>query len=245
MIGVGITTRNRPHVLEWSLRHFDTYHSKNESKFIIVDDNSTSDNAELNKNICKKYNIEYVFNDDRLGVAKTKNISANNLQTKFLFLFDDDTYPRRSGWDQHFILTYKKTNIEHFCYIREVDHIKRIYKNDDIEIFKDCLGSCCFFTKNCFDKLNGFDEEYGIFGFEHADISQRAFLNGFCGKLAGYYSPKNTQKFIYGLDTDYKTLKELTELGDVPFEFKSSTNNEPVNQYINDSLRIFNRKRKF
>lgn len=246
MIGIGISTRNRPRVLEWTLRHFEEFPSRYKSVIVVVDDNSTDENKEKNFEICMRYNIDYIYNHSRKGVAKTKNIcgkALEQLNCKHIFLFDDDTFPRAKNWDFQFIFASEKSKIQHFSYIREVDHIKMADRTSYAERYLDCMGCLCFFTKEAWKQLKGFDESYGLFGFEHADISQRAWKAGLCGKEQGYYSPRFAWKYIYNLDTDFKTLGELTALGPPSFEFASSTAQEPVKDYIAAAGQIFSQKR--
>lgn len=245
MIGVGITTRNRPETLDWSLQHFRRFKSISDSYFIVVDDNSDYENFLKNKSICEKYGINFIYNHNRKGIAGSKNECAKHLNTDYIFLFDDDCYPRKEGWDGIFINASIKTGIKHFTYTRDIHYIECIYCDENIKIFNHCLGVCNFFTKECFDAIGGYDEEYGLYGYEHADISQRAWHSGCCGEIKGYYSPVGVEEHLYSLDIDFAFKKELTELGEHKFLFKPLISTEPISDYMGISGSVWEKKKKF
>lgn len=221
---------------------------------IVVDDNSDYDSFKKNQKICEENNINFIYNHERKGIAATKNICASYLNTEYIFLFDDDCYPRKSGWDQVFIDATKRTGVKHFSYTRElitpgltgnVVHTEELTSEEGVSVFSQCFGVCNYFTKDCFDALGGFDENFGMYGYEHAELSQRAWDQGFCGKQRGYYSPTLAKEYLYSLDVDYGWLHEKTDLGDPPFEFKSSTSDEDMKKHIKIAETQFKKLRKF
>lgn len=245
MISISITTFNRPEVLEWSLRHFSKYKTFYDSDIVIVDDNSSHKIHLKNEAVCKKYGFKYFYNTTREGIAKSKNIGLKYFKDKeFYILFDDDCFPKSDNYDLTFIEAFQKTGIEHFVYTKEVDYIRSILKNEMYEVFESCFGMCLFFTKNIIDNIGYFDEEFGMYGYEHAEMSQRAFLNGFCGTIKGYISPVNCGDYIYSLDQDYKYLKQLTEFGNPNFKFLSSVDRNKQ-EYIRFADSIWKHKNKF
>jgi GT2 family glycosyltransferase len=245
MIGIGITTRNRSEVLQWCLLHFQTFKPSKAFTVVVVDDFSNPDEREKNKIICKNQNVEYIFNNERKGIAGAKNVCIGNLKdSDFIFLFDDDCFPKKSDWDLPFLLLAEK-GIEHSSYIRgDIHNNKKINKNIEYEVWKNSLGMCLFFTKQCLVSIGLYDENFGMYGYEHADMSIRASEQGFCPKFSihGYVCPIDAKNYIYSLDCDYELKNELTSLGKFDFVFSSTTKDDPLPEYLLISSRVFGSK---
>jgi hypothetical protein len=211
-----------------------------------VDDNSSENHKKINENLAKNYNYIYIYNDERKGIAGSKNNCLKNLiDCKEVFLFDDDCFPRNNDWDVPFISLVSE-GIEHssYCVLLDEPHNKKIIDSDNYFVINNGQGMCLFFTRKCLDTIGFYDENYGIYGYEHSDMSYRAKKAGFCKEYTlPYITPKNAHNFIYCLDLDYRWKNQLTELGPFTFEFKSSiAKEEPFNEYIKKSEKNFNSK---
>ena len=93
-IGIGITTRNRPDVIEFCVKQHLKHFNRN-AKYLVVDDNS--DDPDQNRKWAETIG-EYHYNEKRLGIAKSKNLCIKSLDVDHLFLFDDDCFPIRNDW---------------------------------------------------------------------------------------------------------------------------------------------------
>lgn len=126
MIGIGITTRNRDHVFLETLTNINKHRPKN-SILVVVDDASD----------VKKENLEvdkYYYFSKRVGIAKSKNKCLELLEKcDYIFLFDDDFYPIKEGWEKIYIETSKETGIQHFCFTfdfgQSIEEFKSIAKD--------------------------------------------------------------------------------------------------------------------
>jgi glycosyltransferase involved in cell wall biosynthesis len=109
MIGVGITTRNREYVFRKTLQEIRKFLPQS-AKLVVVDDNSDK----------RKHNLkvdEYFYFKQRAGIAKAKNKCIELLENcDDIFLFDDDFYPIKRGWEKIYIAAKDLTGCQHMCF---------------------------------------------------------------------------------------------------------------------------------
>ena len=187
-VGVGITTRNRPEVLDFTLRQFAKY--DNGLKYVIVDDNSDE--------IRSPDFGAYYYNKERLGVAKSKNRCIKLLNTDHVFLFDDDCFPTCENWwepwlDRYHHMTYSWPNMgkkEEFF---------------DITFWSGTLGCCLYLSRHALKTVGGFDPDFGIYGYEHYELTNRIFRSGIVPHR--YISPKDPCIWSFDAQGDYEDFK--------------------------------------
>jgi len=195
-LGIGVTTYNRPEVSQLCISQIEK-HTENYQLFVTND----------------------LF--DRKGIAWRKNECLRALKDcDYIVLFDEDCFPIKKGWDWHLVYCSAATKEQHFLYLKETSHIKKIKEDYLVSYYNNCGGCMMFITKEVIEKVGGFNKDYGLYGFEHAGYSIR--INK-CGLTSMRYpSPKNIGEYIYSLDydnyidwgLDHKpslTLKELKE----------------------------------
>jgi len=106
-IGIGITTRNRLELVQrcvLMIKQFSKF-----DKLIVIDDASEIP-VELP-------DTEVFRFDEQQGIAKAKNKCLSYLkECDHIFLFDDDCWPIKDGWQEHYIDTSIRTKCYHFCY---------------------------------------------------------------------------------------------------------------------------------
>ena len=145
------------------------------------------------------------------GVAYSKNQNLKTLQDNdYIFLFDDDCYPVKEGWADYFI----NSKQNHLLYLTKI-HNKIIIK-DDIEIYQDCGGVFMFLTKKDIEKAGAFNEEFGLWGFEHADYSRR--ISPSCP----YQMLVGTEDYLYAEDYSNPNHKSSITNEEKNFHFKKN-----------------------
>ena len=221
MIGVGITTRNRPECLETSLRHFQRFGYGD--KIVVIDDNSElwRVNKTVIDNSC--VDVKYKLSNTRLGIAKAKNACLAELQDcDHVFLFDDDAWPMADGWAQRWIDINKYNSIGHSMFGVDCDanedvnkafraHIKEVARIGDFDhqmiAMSNCFGVLLYFNRECLDAIGGYDHSaQNVYGYEHAQVSERAGKAGFT-KGHKYICPAVSMELIYSVDLTYNWLK--------------------------------------
>jgi GT2 family glycosyltransferase len=192
MVGIGITTRNRPDVLEFVIGQFNKYYS-DELKFVVVDDNS--DEPDLNRRWAEQLG-EYQFNEERLGIAKSKNECIKLLNdVDHILLFDDDCFPIKKNWWVPWT-----EGAEHMVYaLRPLIGRKALV--DNTIWWNGCLGCCLYFSRHAIDVLGGFDKRFKIAGFEHVEITGRAKRAGLIPHP--YITPRDTGVWSFDASGDF------------------------------------------
>ena len=167
-IGIGVTTYKRPECLaKWK--------------------------EQIDKTITNDHVIIHVAEDtdeDRKGIAYRKNECLRALKDcDYIFLFDDDCYPIQAGWMDFFI----NSGHEHLLFCSPKHHkIRGVF--NDVTIYEESAGVFLFICKSAIDRVGGFNEEFGIYGFEHANYSNRILGTKFYPVL------NNTDVYLYAED---------------------------------------------
>ncbi len=194
MIGIGVTTYNRPQHLQHFVEQIEA-HTENFKLYIARD-----------------------TTEDRKGVAARKNECLKNLKDcKYIFLFDDDCFPIKNEWDSHFIQAHLLSGEHHFLYLRETAAIRPVKTEAGIIEYSNCGGCMMFLTQKVINKVGGFNKDYGLYGYEHAGYSSRIHQAGLTS--APYLCPKDSHKFIYSMDYDHYLDFPFTHVSSMRGEF--------------------------
>lgn len=150
---------------------------------------------------------------ERKGVAYRSNELLRHLKDcDYVFLFNDDCFPIAPGWAEWFIEAYKTCSQHHFLFLKETPTIKKTdskrvqhsvygfgYEGIEINSFNNCSGCFMFLTKKVIEKVGAFNEEFGLYSFEHAEYSKRIHLAGLT-PMGEYLCPAGADKYIYSMD---------------------------------------------
>ena len=244
-LAIGIITRNRSNMLEFALKHFKVYQPSLPYTLVVSDDDSEEAEHIRNMQLCQEYGVEYVYNTPRLGIAKNYNSAIDffkEIPYDYMFLFNDDCFPQQEHWDDCFVDLVDE-GIHHSQYLQPVSCVQVERHDKNYSVYTNCLGVCLFFSKKAIEKLKGMNPEFGIYGFEHAEMSYRANNIGLNNHIGKYISPNDATKFIYSMDIDLTWFNRKTELGDYEFEHKSSLEPERhlIDEYIAHNTHVFGR----
>lgn len=159
MVGIGITTYNRPEVFAKTLAEIKRY-LPNGAKLVVVDDCSVIP--------CPDATHRFEVNK---GAATAKNKCFELLQDcEHIFLFDDDTYPIVKGWE----LPYIESGYNHLNYTFKY-HKAEI---NGIMVCDNPNGCMMYFRRQVLDKVGGFDTTFGKYGYWHGSMSCRIYNAG-------------------------------------------------------------------
>ena len=172
IIGIGITCHNRPSMTNVCLDAYKKF-SPN-AEIIIVDDGSTP-----------PYPRATDRNKNSKGIAYAKNRCLMLLEhCDYIFLSDDDNYPKKFGWEQEYIEAHKKTGCHFFSLTWSREQAGKhgghpiVKKHEHITEYSHACGVLIFMTNECLKKIGGFDLRFGKFGHEHIDLQRRAYNAG-------------------------------------------------------------------
>jgi hypothetical protein len=248
MFGIGITTRNRPDILDIGLRHFEAF-TPDLSNYRFFVHNDSEDPAVLNQYaaVLKKYQFATTnAKVGRLGIAKAKNQCIKALDgCSDLFLFDDDAFPKQIGWADYYAETAKNARVHHLMHLGEAGGHKAIgtFADGSVTGFSGCFGVLLYYTKTAIRVLGGYDPRFGIYGHEHAQISKRAYQAGLSGKIGPYVTPTKTRDFVYSMDLEWNLLKvnaPLIDMNSVAFRSSIADELHKKDEYIQHNTRYFN-----
>lgn len=198
MIGIGITTKNRKHILEQTVRAIQKY-SVEYDYFIHV----VNDGGEPIEN-WKELGIDaYTENEESLGIPRAKNQNLTELMRhqncREIFLFDDDTRPTHSGWN----LIFHDLPEPHSMYIfpgfgNQTSGIRLLGSDGNLGWYDHVRGCLLYYRREVIETVGGFDPIFGKGMYEHTDLSDRIFAFGLTHHQ--YNAPLNGGDYIYCLD---------------------------------------------
>lgn len=250
-IGVGITTRNRSEVLDACLRHFDQF-STIVDRLVVVDDNSEETHRERLTTALTHVSIPHVLrsSDKRLGISKAKNACLAALQDcDHVFLFDDDAWPQKEGWEEYWIKCSKVNKIGHSMWLCDYPGLNTVIRKTgtvgsgttEMSVFNNCLGVALYFSRNCLQALGGYDTSAeNVYGYEHAQMSTRAKQAGFTYNN-NYVAPSNCAEYVYSIDISWGWMQKNAPLTDISaINIQSSVSVEESNKHnLNSRLMSF------
>lgn len=181
-IGIGITTKDRPHLLKALV---DSIHKHTDMSNVLlhIEDDSI----------------------EQLGVAKRKNNCLRALKgCEAVFLMDDDIEIIKDNWIEFFI----ESKQDHLLFLNRGLHNKKpieinLFDENElrytVEHYQDCGGVFMFMTKKAIDKVGAFNEKFEKYGFEHAEYSNRIL-----GETRNYPMLKKTDQYLFA--HDYSTV---------------------------------------
>jgi hypothetical protein len=113
----------------------------------------------------------------------------------------------------------------HFMYLHETPSVKRTemrhfeaaLRCTTINIYDNALGVMLFMTREAVEKVGAFCPNFGVYGYEHANYSNRVALTGL-SPVGRYACPAGAEEYIYSLDIDnsrpewHKKLKHKSSM---------------------------------
>jgi glycosyltransferase involved in cell wall biosynthesis len=183
-IGIGITTYNRERILKSTIEKIKKF-TKPPYKLVIVDDGSVTPFTDAT----------YRFSTNQ-GSPISKNKCIELLEgCEHIFLFDDDTYPIKDGWEKAYI----NSNVPHlnytFKYAFNVVNGVRHLENPN--------GCMMYLHRSVIDTVGGFDTGFIKYGYWHGAFSNRVYNSGLIPHP--FIDIVDSKEYIYCLDEKPKT----------------------------------------
>jgi len=228
-IAIGITTFNRSKWLDEVIDNINKY-TENEYRLVIACD------SEESANYCKKKEYNYI-GGDRLGIAKNKNRCIKyfeNYDYDYMFLFDDDTYPIKKGYDNWWINGMKAFGVHALVFSpgKQYGEPMNKFKHGDYILQNFKLDGGCFltFSKKAINTIGGFHPKFNIYGFEHSELNNRCYRAGLIPMER--MSLANCDEWMEGKDM----LNVLGKLNDDDRLFDQREKEEKIDRAINQNL---------
>lgn len=164
-IGIAITERNRYNDFLKSYNEIIKFAPKG-AKIVVIDDASDIPFKEAT------FRFEH-----NVGIARSKNKCIELLEDcEHIFLFDSDCYPKVKDWH----LPYINSGHKHLMYLFQDfptgpqlndSHVE--YEDDEIKALSHPRGCMLYVHNDCINKVGGMRPEFGIWGIDHLEMSER------------------------------------------------------------------------
>lgn len=193
-IVVGIPTLNNPDMLSECIDAIYKTHDMYKGldiKVLVIDDNSSEENLEKNKEICASHGLDLLMNSERRGVPACWNLLTRHYQSDYTILINDDIIVRHN-WIDVVLYTLKNNYgigvvglnaFEGENYNRPENNVPtyveaKILLGGNLHPILSARGFAFGFRTRDFDQICGFDETYFCF-FEEIDfnLSMMKYLN--------------------------------------------------------------------
>ncbi len=89
-IGIGIPVYNDYILSSYLLDSIMCCTDRKLFNIIVLDDGSAADNRKYLEDVCKGYNVDFIYNDHNMGVPKSWNILVRHLNTDYIILLNND-----------------------------------------------------------------------------------------------------------------------------------------------------------
>lgn len=176
LIGVAITTHNRPEVLAETLAAFRALSP--DIPVIVVDDGSETPAT-------VPPGVALVRHEFPLGIPAAKNrciAELMALKAENLFLFDDDTRPLVSDWWRPYLESVEphlQHSWSHSAMGKPVPRMDVVYQDYSLISYGWSMGCMLYVTAEVVRRVGGMRWEFGQGMEEHGEYSQRIHNAGF------------------------------------------------------------------
>jgi glycosyltransferase involved in cell wall biosynthesis len=209
MLGVAITTRNRPALAEWSVAH--TLRHTPHGRVIVIDDCSDEPFTYPN--------IEIHRSPRRLGVAAAKTACLWYLRDcDPIILLDDDYWPVRDGWTEPLEEAYHVGDIHHLVsapaytdqrVMQPWDthfHVMGRWPcgNQTLYQMDNCAGMLLFMTQRTLREVGALNILPAFYGYEHAAYSIRCSRAGLMGDKGPYLTVAGHCDYMWSTDFQFR-----------------------------------------
>lgn len=211
--------------------------------YVIVDDASDESVEQIVLEFAQTNKVIFRRSETRLGIARAKNACIAVLQDcDHVFLFDDDAWPRTHNWAERWIAVSDHWEVGHDMYITPArfglyygvgpHELRDIFGEGELalNVWSEPLGAVLHFNRACLKALGGFETERAVspYGYEHLQISTRAFLGGFTRGFR-FLAPAIVEDIIFSIDRTQLLHYQSPPLPVVlPQYFQSTASNEDI-----------------
>lgn len=157
---------------------------------------------EINPKMYEKSSYEiFVYTDeDRRGPGYARNQCLKHFDGyDHVFLFDDDAYPVRQGWEDFFIQEAQRAGI-HYMALPDVFGGDLLETDGEIAYWLSALGCFLYQDKEAMETIGGYNLEYNRYGYEDAARSHRAIKAGLTGHEKAWGFPMRGMSYIHSED---------------------------------------------
>lgn len=181
----------------------------------------TTQSRELHPNLLNLISMPtttHVYVDkERRGPAYGRNQCIKVLYDAgcdFIALFDDDTYPIMSGWQDHMAAVMTQNNVDVMGY-PDPTVAKKVHSADGMDYWAFCTGCFTMISRKAVEKLGYYSSGYRTYGYEDIGYLARARDLALTGPRTADASPTRVAEFIrsediYGSDREFDPFANMS-----------------------------------
>lgn len=182
----------------------------------------TTGNRELHPNLLNlitEPTTFHVYTDyERRGPAYGRNECIKVLMDAgcdYIALFDDDTYPIKSGWQAHMLEVMEASGVDVMGYPDPTVAKEQERMGSGITLWHFCTGCFMMISRKTVEKIGYLNSAYKTYGHEDIGYLFRARRAKLTGPLSADASPTRVAEFIhsediYGSDRDFNSTANMT-----------------------------------
>lgn len=196
LIGIAITTHNRPEVLKRAIEQH-IKHLPSGALVVVIDDGSKPQAVVPD-------GVTLVRHEQSRGIVASKNVSLTALVDagcEHIFLWDDDAWPIADNWHQPYIESPEPHLAYQFLDLagpRKINDMTVLYRDDKHIAFTGQRGVMLYYHRSAIDKVGGFDPVYGRGMYEHPDLALRIHNAGLTSWA--FADVIGSEKLIHSMD---------------------------------------------
>lgn len=122
-----------------------------------------------------------------------------------LFVFDDDCYPTRHGWESYFVEQHQRTGI-HLFGLPDIFNAEVNGTDGEMVYWNGMLVQFAMYTRTLLEQVGFYNTKYDRYGHEDSGYTFRALRSGLAGNKTGFPSPIRTLGYIYSQDVYGETV---------------------------------------
>jgi hypothetical protein len=199
MIGLGITTFNRPKFLETACDSVDQYVGSSLGCKLIYDDGSDDYDEDLYRRLADG-GWSIVRNEINNGVAFGKNSLLKSMidaGCETLFLMEDDIQIVSADALSVYIDAMERTGIQHINFSQHgpANRCKPVERNEVLEFWPNVVGAFSAYTRRYIDLVGYFDVEFRN-DLDHVHHTYMGSLSGLTSQWRGFADVVGSTNYV-------------------------------------------------
>lgn len=172
---------------------------------VFISDDCSTDQYTIDvlSDLEKDPKLVVIRNKTNIGVAgNTNRLLRCAERFQHIFLLNDDVELLNGGWEEYFIENSAKAGLCHVCYRQNGVYNAKEDEATPLElngislnvVYEKPHGAFLYITNQAFKTCGYFDEQFGLYGFEHIDWSLKPYEFGL--QPPGFFDFIESNKFV-------------------------------------------------
>lgn len=202
MIGLGITTYNRPDYFVRCINSVQAQLFDVADVIFVYNDGSDKKYSKRYKEVYKilPEKIKVKHNPENRGVAHAKNYLLKRMMEagcEYMFLLEDDIIVKSPKAITEYVKLSEESGIEHFLFAHHgTENEGKLYLSEKgVDLYTACIGAYCMYTDDVIEHVGYLDENFKN-AFEHVEHTFRIARSGFTTPFPTYPDLTNSREYL-------------------------------------------------